>query len=148
MVDYLGLADQDAIKCCKDGKQYPEVLDDAKRRCCEYEIQEVAILVIPRYTEDHFVGHAWVKTPNMQYGFYPVEDAKASGALYPVQGKVKNDSRYEHLASPSNSYYYRACPESVDSLEKLINEQRQLSRQGKLVYSTRESETAVVGRAR
>lgn len=86
MVDYLGLADQDAIKCCKDGKQYPE------------------------------------------------EDAKASGALYPVQGKVKNDSRYEHLASPSNSYYYRACPESVDSLEKLINEQRQLSRQGKLVY--------------
>ncbi len=118
--DYLGLTGKASSKCCKDGKQYKEVVDDANRTCCEYEIQEIAILVIPFGTKDHFVGHAWVKTPNVQKGFYPHKSSYTKGALWSVDGQIKDDSVNESLANPQNSYYFKACPESVSEVEAVI----------------------------
>ena len=116
--DVLGLQDD---KCCKDGKQYKEISDDAGRNCCENELQDIAILVEPHgnYFKTE-VGHAWVQTPNMQLGFYP--NSWHSGLLGAGEGIVKDENSTQipaedrHTPDPRNTYYYKACPESIKEL--------------------------------
>ena len=66
------------------------------------------------------VGHAWVKTPNMQRGLYPGSWHK--GALGVGAGEIQDDAHNEGAADPRNSYTYKACPESVSKVEEQIRE--------------------------
>ncbi|WP_302014562.1 RHS repeat-associated core domain-containing protein [uncultured Akkermansia sp.] len=118
--DRLGLSEDDNTECCKDGVKYAKISDDAGRECCEYEMQEVSILVKPCDYWSGNVGHAWVKTPNMQRGLYP--DSWHKGSLGAGKGKIQDDAPNEKKAHPGNSYSYKACPESVDEVEKQIQE--------------------------
>ena len=58
--DTLGLSEDSETECCKDGVKYSKIADDAGRECCEYEIQEIFILVKPCSYWSGNVGHAWV----------------------------------------------------------------------------------------
>ena len=133
LFDILGLLDD---KCCKDGKLYKEITDDAGRRCCEYELKDIAIQVEPHgnYLQGE-VGHAWIQTPNIQLGFYP--DSWHRGILGAGDGIVQDENSLQfseerkHRPDPRNSYTYKACPESIKSLEKNMS----LSKQNPPEYS-------------
>lgn len=118
--DTLGLSEDAETECCKDGVKYSKIADDAGRECCEYEIQEIFILVKPCSYWSGNVGHAWVKTPNMQRGLYPGSWHK--GALGVGAGEIQDDARNEGDADSGNSYTYKACPESVNKVEEQIRE--------------------------
>ena len=118
--DTLGLSEDAETECCKDGVKYSKIADDAGRECCEYEVQEIFILVKPCSYWSGNVGHAWVKTPNMQRGLYPGSWHK--GALGVGAGKIQDDARNEGDADSGNSYTYKACPESVSKVEEQIRE--------------------------
>ena len=100
--------------------KYAKISNDAGRECCEYEMQEVSILVKPCDYWSGNVEHAWIKTPNMQRGLYP--DSWHKGSLGAEKGKIQDDAPNEKKAHPGNSYSYKACPESVDEVEKQIQE--------------------------
>ena len=118
--DTLGLSEDSETECCKDGVKYSKIADDAGRECCEYEIQEIFILVKPCSYWSGNVGHAWVKTPNMQRGLYP--GSWHRGALGVGAGKIQDDAPNEGDADLGNSYAYKACPESVSKVEEQIRE--------------------------
>ena len=118
--DTLGLSEDAETECCKDGVKYSKIADDAGRECCEYEVQEIFILVKPCSYWSGNVGHAWVKTPNMQRGLYPGSWHK--GALGVGAGKIQDDASNEKHAYSGNSYTYKACPESVSKVEEQIRE--------------------------
>lgn len=56
----------------------------------------------------------------MQRGVYP--DSWHKGSLGAEKGKIQDDAPNEKKAHPGNSYSYKACPESVDEVEKQIQE--------------------------
>lgn len=118
--DTLGLSEDSETECCKDGVKYSKIADDAGRECCEYEIQEIFILVKPCSYWSGNVGHAWVKTPNMQRGLYP--GSWHRGALGVGAGEIRDDASNEKHAYSGNSYAYKACPESVSKVEEQIRE--------------------------
>ena len=118
--DTLGLSEDAETECCKDGVKYSKIADDAGRECCEYEIQEIFILVKPCSYWSGNVGHAWVKTPNMQRGLYP--GSWHRGALGVGAGEIRDDASNEKHAYSGNSYTYKACPESVSKVEEQIRE--------------------------
>ncbi|MCL6666331.1 RHS repeat-associated core domain-containing protein [Akkermansia muciniphila] len=118
--DTLGLSEDAETECCKDGVKYSKIADDAGRECCEYEVQEIFILVKPYSYWSGNVGHAWVKTPNMQRGLYP--GSWHRGALGVGAGEIRDDASNEKHAYSGNSYAYKACPESVSKVEEQIRE--------------------------
>ena len=121
LYDYLGLQDS---KCCKDGMRFSEVSDAAGRKCCLYELVTVVIRVEPHgnYLLGE-VGHAWVETPNMAYGFYP--DSWHFGFFGASKGIVKDEKGTQRVAHSGNSYEYTACPQSIEVLEKNMKESEQ-----------------------
>lgn len=84
-------------------------------------MQEISIQVKPKGTYLlGQVGHAWVKTPNMQKGLYPSASCWHSGLFGPCAGDIRDDSSTK--SDPQNSYTYKACPESIFKFEKNIQE--------------------------
>jgi RHS repeat-associated protein len=112
--DFLGLSEPDC-GCDDKGNKIKPDTDDAGRQCCPYEMELVDLVSErPNYLRGR-VGHTWVETSRGDAcGYYPQ-------GTYPTgPGEVRDDSTRQ--GDPEGTVTYLACPDSVDELERRIEE--------------------------
>jgi hypothetical protein len=104
-----------ATQCCKNGTIEEKVTDGAGRKCYKDDITIVEIRVMRMlHHRGHIVGHAFIKTPKKSMRYYPAATNPWYQHLY-GEGEVRDDTTTPY--DESNTYTYKACPESVKKLE-------------------------------
>jgi RHS repeat-associated protein len=105
----LGVVYNKNTHCCESMQIVEMATDDARRKCCPLQIQEIQLRIRDTFTSSwRDPGHAFIYTPNITSGFYPIKHGQPR-----AQGNISDDSKTEY-----NRYIpYKACPETVSAVE-------------------------------
>jgi RHS repeat-associated protein len=108
----LGVVYNTNSHCCESDQIVEMETDDAGRKCCPSQIQEIQLRIRDTFnTGWRDPGHAFIHTPNITSGFYPLNDSRPRD-----QGKISDDSKTDY-----NRYIpYKACSETVSSVEDYL----------------------------
>ena len=105
-----------------------KVPDDFGAKCCESEMKTISIVYNPTVgsVEDGSFkitsfGHAGLQTPTQTAGFSPTESASKENPNSPGSVHPEDPNGF------SGKKDYRACPSSVDKLDKWIKDQKDKS---------------------